>query len=93
VLDNSDTSVPDSIAPAGRGALVDGVLCGTPAATAGLVSGDVIVSINGQAVTNPAALTQSVSDLHPGSKVKLDWETTAGRNRTGTVVLGKAPAR
>jgi S1-C subfamily serine protease len=93
VLDNSDTSVPDSIAPATRGALVDGVLCGTPAATGGLVSGDVIISVNGQAVTNPAALTQSVSGLHPGSKVKLDWETTAGRQRTGTVVLGKAPAK
>jgi S1-C subfamily serine protease len=93
VLDNSDTSVPDSIAPASSGALVDGVLCGTPAATAGLVSGDVITSVNGQAVTNPASLTQSVSGLHPGTKVKLGWETTAGRHRTGTVALGEAPAK
>ena len=93
VLDNSDTSVPDSIAPASSGALVDGVLCGTPAATADLVSGDVITSVNGQAVTNPASLTQSVSGLHPGTKVKLGWETPAGQHRTGTVALGKAPAK
>jgi S1-C subfamily serine protease len=93
VLDNSDTSVPGSIAPASSGALVDGVLCGTPAVTAGLVNGDVIISVNGQAVTNPASLTQSVSGLHPGTKVKLDWETAAGRHRTGTVALGKAPAK
>ena len=31
VLDNSDTSVPASIAPVSHGALVDGVLCGTAA--------------------------------------------------------------
>ena len=49
VLDNSDTSVPASIAPVSRGVLVDGVLCGTAAGAAGLVSGDVITSVNGQA--------------------------------------------
>jgi S1-C subfamily serine protease len=93
VLDNSDTSVPASIAPVSRGALVDGVLCGTAAGAAGLVSGDVITSVNGQAVTSPTSLTQRVSGLRPGTKVKLDWETTAGETRTRTVALGAAPAR
>jgi S1-C subfamily serine protease len=93
VLDNSDTSVPDLIAPVSSGALVDGVLCGTPAAKAALVSGDVITSVDGRAVTDPASLTQSVSDLHPGARVKLGWETPAGQHRTGTVTLGEAPAK
>jgi S1-C subfamily serine protease len=93
VLDNSDTSVPDSIAPVSSGALVDGVLCGTPAAKAGLVSGDVITSVDGRAVTDPASLTQSVSGLHPGARVKLGWETPDGQHRTGTVTLGEAPAK
>ncbi len=93
VLDNSDTSVPASIAPVSRGVLVDGVLCGTAAGAAGLVSGDVITSVNGQAVTSPTALTQSVSGLRPGTKVKLDWVTAAGENQTRTVTLGAAPAR
>jgi S1-C subfamily serine protease len=93
VLDNSDTSVPATIAPVSRGALVDGVLCGTAAGAAGLVSGDVITSVNGQAVTSPTALTQSVSGLRPGTKVKLDWETVAGDSQTRTVALGAAPAR
>jgi S1-C subfamily serine protease len=93
VLDNSDTSVPATIAPVSRGALVDGVLCGTAAGAAGLVSGDVITSVNGQAVTSPTALTQSVSGLRPGTKVKLDWETVAGDSQTRTVALGAAPAK
>jgi S1-C subfamily serine protease len=93
VLDNSDTSVPASIAPVSRGALVDGVLCGTSAGAAGLVSGDVITSVNGQAVTSPTGLTQSVSGLRPGTKVKLEWETVTGQSQTRTVALGSAPAR
>jgi S1-C subfamily serine protease len=93
VLDNSDTSVPASIAPVSRGVLVDGVLCGTAAGAAGLVSGDVITSVNGQAVTSPTGLTQSVSGLRPGSKVKLEWETATGQSQTRTVALGAAPAR
>ena len=59
---------------------------------AGLVSGDVITSVNGQAVTSPTALTQSVSGLKPGTKVKLDWETVTGESQTRTVALGAAPA-
>jgi S1-C subfamily serine protease len=93
VLDNSQTSVPASIAPVSHGALVDGVLCSTAAANAGLVSGDVITSVNGQPVTTPGGLTQSVSGLRPGAKVKLGWETKAGQHRTGTVTLGAAPAK
>jgi S1-C subfamily serine protease len=93
VLDNSDTSVPASIAPVSHGVLVDGVLCGTAAGAAGLVSGDVITSVNGQAVTSPTGLTQSVSGLRPGSKVKLEWETATGQSQTRTVALGAAPAR
>ena len=93
VLDNSQTSVPASIAPVSHGALVDGVLCSTAAATAGLVSGDVITSVNGQPVTTPSGLTQSVSGLRPGARVKLGWETKAGQHRTRTVTLGAAPAK
>jgi S1-C subfamily serine protease len=89
----ADTSVPSSIAPASSGALVDGVLCGTAAATAGLVSGDVITAVNGQPVTTPGSLTAMMSGLRPGTKVKLSWETASGQNRTETLTLGAAPAR
>lgn len=93
VLDNSDPLVPVSIAPVSRGALVDGVLCKTPADTAGLVSGDVITTVNGRAVTTPSSLTQAMEGFRPGTKVSLGWETAAGQHRTSTIALGAAPAR
>jgi S1-C subfamily serine protease len=90
---DADTSVPPSIAPASSGALVDGVLCGTAAATAGLVSGDVITTVNGQQVTTPGSLTTMMSGFRPGTKVTLSWETVSGNHKTGTLTLGAAPAR
>jgi S1-C subfamily serine protease len=91
--DDADTTVPSSVAPASSGALVDGVLCGTAASGAGLVSGDVITAVNGQAVTSPTALTAMMSASRPGSQVKLSWETIGGQKKTTLVTLTAAPAR
>ena len=93
VQDNSATSVPTPIAQVSHGALVDGVLCQTPTATAGLVSGDVITTVNGQAVTTPSSLTQTMEGFQPGTKVTLGWATVAGQHRTSTIGLGAAPAK
>src|SRR5262249_5194151 len=43
-----------------RGAVVVGVMPGTPAATAGLKEGDVITSVNNQPIENPQQLRQAV---------------------------------
>ena len=91
--DDADTTVPSSVAPASSGALVDGVLCGTAASGAGLVSGDVITAVNGQAVTSPAALTAMMSASRPGSRVRLGWESIGGQKKTTLVTLTAAPAR
>jgi S1-C subfamily serine protease len=91
--DDADTAVPSSVAPAGSGALVDGVLCGTAASGAGLVSGDVITAVNGQAVTSPTSLTAMMSASRPGSQVRLSWETIGGQKKTTVVTLTAAPAR
>ncbi len=91
--DGSDTTVPSRIAPAGSGALVDGVLCGTAAADAGIVSGDVITTANGQAITTPGSLTTLMSGSRPGSKVNLRWETPDGQQRKATLALSAAPAK
>jgi S1-C subfamily serine protease len=90
---DADTSVPSPIAPAGSGALVDGVLCGTAAATLGLAGGDVITAVDGQAVTTPGSLTAMMSGFRPGTKVTLSWETVSGNHKRGTLTLGAAPAR
>ena len=91
--DDADTTVPSSIAPASTGSLVDGVLCGTAAATAGLHGGDVITVVNTHAVTTPGSLTAMMSGFRPGAKVTVGWETVNGQQKRGTLTLGAAPAR
>lgn len=86
------TSAPASIASAGTGALVDGVLCGTPADQAGLSAGDVITSVGGQPVTTPRSLTALVSRYHPGSRVALAWVGPGGSLHTAVVTLAAGPA-
>ena len=86
------TVAPASIAPASSGALVDGVLCGTPAASAGIVAGDVITSIGGRAVTSAGSLTALVNRYHPGSRAALAWVGAGGRRHAAVVRLGAGPA-
>ena len=73
------------------GTLVDGVLCRTGAADAGLASGDVIISVNGQAVTSPSELTKLTAQSRPGERVSVTWVSPSGQRHTGTVVLGAHP--
>jgi S1-C subfamily serine protease len=86
------TSAPASIAPAGTGALVDGVLCGTPAAQAGLFAGDVITSVGGHAVTSPRSLTALLGRCRPGGQVALAWVAPGGSLHTAVVTLAAGPA-
>src|SRR3984957_8692110 len=83
---------PAAIAPARAGALVIGVLCGTGAATAGIVAGDVITAAGGRRVASPDALTTIVNGRRPGSMMSVSWVSTRGTARTTQVRLGAAPA-
>jgi S1-C subfamily serine protease len=90
---NGDTTAPPaSIAPVRYGALVDGVVCGTAAAMAGLFAGDVITSIGGQAVTSPGSLSALVSRYRPGSRAALAWVAPDGSLHTAVVTLTAGPA-
>ena len=71
-------TVPATIAPASSGALIDNVLCGSAAASAGLSAGDVITAVNGQAVTSPGSLTTIMSKYHGGDKVSVSYVATSG---------------
>jgi S1-C subfamily serine protease len=84
--------VPASVAPVNSGALVDGVLCGTAADAAGLTAGDVIITVDGRAVSSPDALTAIVDACRPGSVVTVTWVIPAGATRTSRVRLDAAPA-
>jgi len=54
-----------------KGALVNSVAEGTPAAKAGLKQYDVIVEINGQKIVNQYDLRFKVADIVPGTKIDL----------------------
>jgi len=57
--------------PDNRGALVNEVLTGSPAAKAGLSPGDVIRSVNGRPVNDSSDLPPLIGAMAPGSKVTL----------------------
>ncbi len=78
--------------PAGAGALIAGVISGSPAQQAGLVAGDVITSVNGQHVGSALALQGALQKHHPGDSVQISWKTQSGQTHTGTIQLTTGPA-
>jgi S1-C subfamily serine protease len=78
----------------GTGALVVGVQPTTPAETAGLAAGDVIVTFGGRSITSPAALSAAVKAAKPGDHVQVAWLDQGGQRHSATVQLAglSAPA-
>ena len=73
-----------------KGALVSEVSADSPAARAGLKSGDVIMQFNGKAVEDPSALARAVAVSKPGENAKLTvWRDH--RQQTLEVKLGELP--
>ena len=85
--------MPGRIAPARTGALIVGVLCGTGAQSQGLAAGDVIISVNGQAVTTPGSLTGITARYHPRDVVSVGYQAANGSRHTARITLGDGPAR
>jgi serine protease Do len=72
------------------GALVSGIKPDTPVAKAGLRDGDVILTLNGQAVESANDLRLRISQTPPGTDVKLGvWRD--GRSQDFSVTLGTLP--
>ncbi len=70
------------------GARVSEVNPGSPAARAGLRTGDVITKINSQVVDTAEALIVAIRTHRPGESVKLDFER-AGKPRQANITLGQ----
>ena len=87
------TAAPAKVAPARSGALVDGVICGTAAASAGIFAGDVITSIGGRAVTTPGSLTAIIDRYRPGGQASVAWVSPDGGRHTALVTLAAGPAQ
>jgi S1-C subfamily serine protease len=88
---NDDMSLPTSVAPASTGTLVIGAICGSPAASAGLVGGDVITAVQGKAVGTPASLHTALAQFKPNDTVTLTWQSVSGQSVTRTIKLAVGP--
>ncbi|MBO0810283.1 MAG: trypsin-like peptidase domain-containing protein, partial [Actinobacteria bacterium] len=76
----------------GQGAAISEVVPGAPAARAGLVPGDQIVSIGGHRVGSPSDVQSTMTGYHPGNRVSVSWLDQAGQSHSATVTLATGPA-
>jgi len=77
--------------PGTMGTLVSEVQDGTPAAQAGLSSGDVITEVDGEPVDGPNALRNTLSLKGPGAEVRLTY-IRDGRARRTKATLAPLPS-
>ena len=75
-----------------NGAVIAGAVQGGAAAGAGIIAGDVITSVGGQAVTSANGLRDTLTAHHPGDTVKVTWQDRQGQTQSANVVLGSGPA-
>jgi serine protease Do len=73
-----------------EGALVDEPQSGSPAAKAGIQSGDVITAVNGTPVKDARELARTIATLAPESSVKLDVLHN-GEAKSISLTLGTMP--
>jgi serine protease Do len=74
-----------------EGAMVLEPQADSPAAKAGIESGDVITAVNGEAVKDPRELARTIGNLGPNATVKLNV-LHQGKDKTVSLTLGQLPA-
>ncbi|KVF68053.1 Do family serine endopeptidase [Burkholderia diffusa] len=72
------------------GAIVAGVLQGGPADKAGIKPGDILVSVNGEDITDTTKLLNTVAQIKPGTPTKVHV-VRKGKEFDVSVVIGKRP--
>jgi S1-C subfamily serine protease len=88
---NADLILPSAIAPVSSGTLIDGTICGSPAASAGLTGGAVITAVNGQAVGSPDDFAGIMTRFHPGDTISVTWVSPSGHRTTSSLHLTAGP--
>jgi S1-C subfamily serine protease len=73
------------------GATVAGVETGSPAASAGIVAGDVIVSVDGTGVSSASALGSALQGRNVGDAVTVVWTDQAGSQHSAVITLIAGP--
>jgi S1-C subfamily serine protease len=100
----SPTVVNDLKLPVSKGALVQAVEPGSPAEKAGLragktttatsliAGGDLIVGVNGKAISTPSDIANAIATTKPGDQVKIDFYR-GGAKSSVSVTLADRPAK
>jgi S1-C subfamily serine protease len=84
-------TTPTSIANVSSGTLILGVICDSPAESAGITAGSVITAVNGQAIGAPNDLTSVVSKYRPGTTISVTWVSPSGKQTTSSLKLTAGP--
>jgi putative serine protease PepD len=71
----------------GDGAKVMSVTSGSPADTAELRAGDIIVTVNGRSIDDATELVVEIRNHAPGEKIEIEY-TRNGQNSSATLALG-----
>jgi S1-C subfamily serine protease len=74
------------------GAKITGVLSGGPAASSGIVAGDVITRVGSAKIASPTALSKVMVGLDPGTKTTVTYVNTKGQTHTTSITLATGPA-
>jgi S1-C subfamily serine protease len=77
--------------PIDHGLYVLNVTANGPAQKAGISDGDVLVSVDGHAVTTPDELGKVLADLQPGQSISVEYAGSSGGTQTVSVTLGSRP--
>jgi Do/DeqQ family serine protease len=72
--------------PSATGVLIDNIVADSPAAKAGLKSGDVILSLNGQAIKNYIDFRFKIAAFDPGATIQIET-ISEGSHKSMTVTL------
>jgi S1-C subfamily serine protease len=74
------------------GALVTGVVNGSPAAAAGLGRYAVITEVSGQTISSASTLGNVLHAYKPGDRVQITWTDPSGASHATSVTLTTGPA-
>jgi S1-C subfamily serine protease len=89
---SQDPSWDDSAwGDSGSGALVAGVLAGTPAAKAGLEEGDTLTKVGSTTVTSADDVAAALQSYDAGQSATITWVDSAGADQSASVTLATSP--
>ncbi len=82
---------PGAAGAGSRGAVVGGIVPGSPVARTPLGFGDTIVALGGRPVRNSGGLVSVLLRHHPGDRVTVKWLDGSGLAHRTTVTLAEGP--